>query len=87
MSVGLPGLAYWEEEGPGIHRLGLAAQVRLAPHEVSGATEAATVYEIVAGAQGRVCMVAQDRRHSLGWPSQIGGDPLVVGRGAEGGTI
>ena len=48
------GLAYWEEEGskegPGIHRLGLAAQVGLAPH---GATEADTVYEIVAE-QGRL---------------------------------
>ena len=46
--------------------VGLAAQVRLAPHEVSGATEAATVYEIVAGAQGRFSMVAQVGRHSTG---------------------
>ena len=46
--------------------VGLAAQVRLAPHQVSGATEAATVYEIVAGAQGRFSMVAQVGRHSTG---------------------
>ena len=55
------------KEGPGIHRLGLAAQVGLAPH---GATEADTVYEIVAGA-GQVSMVlAQDRRHSLEMAAQ-----------------
>ena len=65
-SVLVWGFAYWEEEGskegPGIYRLGLAAQVGLAPHEVSGATEA-LLYETVAGA-GQVSMVAQDRRHT-----------------------